>query len=140
MSGRFTRHTGVLGMLVAAAVLTSCTCTTFEPPEMQRAQQDSDSLSPAVLETADLAPDSTRLVGPWESTQVYLARSTMQDKSTCLVIVASDDPQNFATSCLSAGGFIEMSLAGHRYLLGEDADAGRDERWTELTDGVYALP
>jgi len=126
--------------LLTVAVLTSCTATAFEPPELQRPQREGDALPASVLDTAGVAPDSSRLVGPWESSQVYLARSNQQDKSTCLVVVGGQDAADWASSCLSAGGYIEMSLAGQRYLLGESAGGGSDEEWTELAEGVYARP
>lgn len=126
--------------LLTVAVLTSCSATAFEPPELQRPQREGDALPASVLDSAGVDPDSSRLVGPWESSQVYLARSNQEDKSSCLVVVAGQDASDWASSCLVAGGYIEMSLAGQRYLLGESADAGSDEEWTELAEGVYALP
>jgi len=119
-------------------VLTSCTSTAFEPPELDRAQQDGDTVPTTVLQTAQVDAASTRFVASWGSSRVFVARSSQQDLGTCLIVVA-DNPKTSASSCSRPNGLVEMDVAGDRYLLGESADAGRSERWTELTEGVYAL-
>ncbi len=138
MTGREALRGRALGVLLAAAVLSSCTSTAFEPSELGRAQRATDAVPATVLETAQVDAASTRFVASWGSSRVFVARSSQEDLGTCLVVVA-EDPQTSASSCSRPGGVLEMSVAGDRYLLGESADAGRSEQWTELTEGVYAL-
>lgn len=132
------RSLGVAVVIAASSVaLGGCATSTSPYDDLERAAQPSDQLPDSVADDAAVNPESARLVGEYEGTQVWIALGASEDHA-CLVIAPTNGDTQIA--CDFFGRDISVSEGtAVNYLLVPNRGEAPDGDHLQLSTNVYVI-
>lgn len=136
--------------MLGSLSLSGCLASTESqmPPTLERERTAEDALPDGVEVSAtggaEPKADTSRFVGEFEGTLIYLTHSTIREYVCVIAVEPAVDSMAWGTSCgnpfgLQAGtGSVEVRLTVGGVIPQDDGQGTSDSEWTLLNDDVLA--